>query len=129
MKEPRWLLLDAVKAVHQMLIAHHGGVPGIREVHLLESALYRPQQLIAYGDDCTIPGLAAAYCYGLARNHPFVDGNKRIALTAAAMFLDLNGHTLNAPEADAVVMIERLAGGKVDEKDLIEWFAANTKAR
>ena len=127
MKEPKWLLTEAVVAVHRMLIADHGGLPGIRDASLLESALFRPQQLIAYGDDYTIPGLAAGYCFGLARNHPFVDGNKRIALTAAAMFLLLNGYTLDAPEADAVVMIEQLAAGKITEQDLATWFADHAK--
>ena len=129
MREPKWLIPEAVVAVHQMLIAAHGGLPGVRDASLLESALYRPQQLIAYGDDYTFPGLAAGYCFGLARNHPFVDGNKRMALTASAMFLELNGYTLDASEADAVVVLEQLAAGKITEEDLTAWFAANTKTK
>ena len=113
--------------MQQMLIAAHGGLPGVRDVSLLESALYRPWQLIACDGECAIPASATAYCFGLARNHPFVDGNKRIALTASAVFLELNGYTLDASEADAVVVLEQLAAGAVGEKDLAAWFATNTR--
>ncbi len=125
MKEPKWLLQETVTAVHQMLIAEHGGLPGIRDLPLLESALSRPQQLIAYGDEYGIPELTATYCYGLARNHPFVDGYKRVALTIAGVFISLNGYELDASEAEAVVMIEELASGKIAEEHLAAWFADN----
>lgn len=125
MKEPKWLLLETVVAVHQVLIADHGGLPGIRDLALLESALSRPRQQVAYGDDYGLPELAAAYCYGLARNHPFVDGNKRVALTIAGVFLAMNGFEFDASEAEAVVMIEQLASGKIEEADLAAWFADN----
>jgi len=121
-KEPTWLLLDLVVAVHQMLLAEHGGAGGLRDKALLESALARPRHQFEYGDGPSIFSLTASYCYGLARNHPFVDGNKRIALTAAAVFLEINGYAFNAPEAEAVVMIRQLAAGQLSEKELSGWF-------
>jgi len=122
MKEPMWVIQELVLAVHQMLVAEHGGIPGIRDQALLDSALARPQQKATYESDTDIFELAAAYSYGLARNHPFVDGNKRIALTIAAVFLELNGFTLNAPEAEAVIMYQRLAAGELEEDELAEWL-------
>ncbi len=122
MKEPVWVLQDTTVAVHQMLLAEHGGLPGIRDEALLDSALNRPQQHFAYGDDFSIFELAASYSYGLAKNHPFVDGNKRVALTVAAIFLELNGYSLDAPEAEAVVIFEKLAAGNLIESDLASWL-------
>ncbi|MCG8048573.1 MAG: type II toxin-antitoxin system death-on-curing family toxin [Candidatus Thiodiazotropha endolucinida] len=122
MKEPVWVLHEVVIAVHQSLLAEHGGAPGIRDESLLESALSRPRQRFEYSDEPSIFDLAASYCYGLANNHPFVDGNKRIALTIAALFLDLNGYSLTAPEPNAVVIIEELAAGNLSEDDLSSWF-------
>ena len=122
MKEPVWVLPELVLAVHQMLVAEHGGLPGIRDQALLDSALARPQQKAAYESEASIFELAAAYSYGLARNHPFVDGNKRIALTIAAVFLELNGVTLNAPEAEAVIVYQQLAAGEIGENSLAEWL-------
>ena len=122
MKEPIWLVPELVLAVHQMLVAEHGGLPGIRDQALLDSALARPQQKATYENEADIFELAAAYSYGLARNHPFVDGNKRIALTIAAIFLELNGSTLNAPEAETVIMYQRLAAGDLEENVLAEWL-------
>ncbi|MCA9233325.1 MAG: type II toxin-antitoxin system death-on-curing family toxin [Chromatiaceae bacterium] len=122
MKEPVWVLPELVLAVHQMLVAEHGGLPGIRDQALLDSALARPQQKAAYESEASIFELAAAYSYGLARNHPFVDGNKRIALTIAAVFLELNGLTLNAPEAEAVIVYQQLAAGEIGENSLAEWL-------
>ncbi|MCU7863046.1 MAG: type II toxin-antitoxin system death-on-curing family toxin [Candidatus Thiodiazotropha sp. (ex Lucinoma borealis)] len=122
MKEPVWVLQEIVIAVHQSLLAEHGGAPGIRDEALLESALNRPRQRFKYTDEPSIFDLAASYCYGLANNHPFIDGNKRIALTIAAMFLELNGCSLNAPEPNAVVIIEELAAGNLSEDDLSTWF-------
>ncbi|MCP5304391.1 MAG: type II toxin-antitoxin system death-on-curing family toxin [Chromatiaceae bacterium] len=122
MKEPVWVLPELVLAVHQMLVAEHGGLPGIRDQALLDSALARPQQKAAYESEASIFELAAAYSYGLARNHPFVDGNKRIALTIAAVFLELNGLTLNALEAEAVIVYQQLAAGEIGENSLAEWL-------
>ena len=123
MKEPIWVLQDTVTAVHQMLLAEHGGLSGIRDETLLESALARPHQLFAYTENISITRLAAAYSLGLAKNHPFVDGNKRVALTVAAAFLELNGYALDAPESEAVVIFEELAAGNLDETSLANWFS------
>lgn len=120
--EIRWVLPQVVTAIHQMLIAEHGGLPGIRDQGLLDSALARPRQQAAYGKKNSVFQLAAAYSYGLARNHPFVDGNKRIALTVAAVFLEINGYSLNAPEAEAVIIYQQLADGRLTEERLAEWM-------
>ena len=122
MKEPVWILRDVVIAIHQMLLAEHGGLSGIRDETLLDSALTRPQQRFAYDDNFSLFKLAASYSHGLSKNHPFVDGNKRIALTVAAIFLELNGYNLDAPEAEAVVIFEKLAAGNLSEGDLATWF-------
>ena len=129
MKEPIWVLQDTAIAVHQMLLAEHGGLSGIRDETLLNSALARPLQHFTYNSDISITELAASYSYGLAKNHPFIDGNKRIALTIAAIFLELNGYSLNAPEAEAVVIFEKLAAGNLNENNLATWFkdSANLK--
>ena len=133
MKEPAWLLPEVVTAVHRMLLAEHGGAHGIRDSVLLESALNRPRQRFEYADDPSIFDLAASYCFGLAKNHPFVDGNKRIAFTVSAIFLEINGYSLDAPEPDAVVIIEELAAGNLTEDDLSnwlqEWSKSNANAR
>ncbi len=124
MSEPLWLAIDAVRAIHQELIAEYGGSPGIRDVGLLESAFARPRQLLAYGD----PGLfelAAAYAFGIVRNHPFVDGNKRTGMMAAYVFLRINGYRLEASEAEAVVVFQDLAAGEIDEAVLAKWIEAN----
>jgi death-on-curing protein len=122
MKEPIWVLRDTVIAVHQMLLAEHAGLAGIRDEALLDSALSRPQQFFAYGDEPSLFDLAASYSYGLALNHPFLDGNKRVALTIAAVFLELNNYSLDATEAEAVITFEHLAAGKLTEKQLASWL-------
>ncbi|HHS99458.1 MAG TPA: type II toxin-antitoxin system death-on-curing family toxin, partial [Thiomicrospira sp.] len=88
MNEPLWILPEAVKAVHQLLITKHGGLLGIRDQGLLVSALARAPQHFAYTDSCTLFNLAAAYSFGIVRNHPFIDGNKRVALTIGLLFLE-----------------------------------------
>lgn len=122
MKEPVWVLHEVVISIHQMLLAEHGGAPGIRDQALLESALNRPQQRYIYDENTSLFSLASAYGYGIARNHPFVDGNKRVALTVAAIFLEINGYSLNAPEPNTVVIIEELAAGKLTEDDFSGWL-------
>ncbi len=125
-QEPKWLLVDAVLAMHKMLIAEHGGAAELRDRGLLESALARPQNLFGYEDPKpSLTRLAASYAFGIAKNHPFVDGNKRVALTAAAVFLEIHGQTLGAAEADAVITFERLAAGELDETELGKWFDDN----
>ena len=122
MTDPVWILPEVVIAVHQMLIAEHGGSLGIRDRGLLESALNRPRQRLSYGNDSSMLDLAASYSYGLAQNHPFVDGNRGVALTTAGVFLELNGFSLDAKEADASVIFEQLAAGTLTEERLSKWF-------
>jgi death-on-curing protein len=120
--EPVWVLPELVQAVHQILLAEHGGLPGIRDQALLDSALVRPQQKAAYDNRTSVFELAAAYSYGLARNHPFIDGNKRIALTVAAVFLELNGFSLDAPQPETVLVYQQLASGSLTEEELSLWI-------
>lgn len=127
MKEPNWLSEAGVRSAHAALIAEHGGSDGIRDEGLLQSALARPRNLLAYGEP-TIFALAAAYGFGIARNHPFIDGNKRAALIAIIMFLLRNGHRLMAPEAEAVVVIRDLAAGSLSEDELAAWIEASATA-
>ena len=117
-RTPIWILASVVKAVHQELISTHGGLPGNRDEALLDSALTRPLNLFACSPRASITKLAAWYCIGLAKNHPFMDGNKRIALTIGATFLALNGYTLKAPETDAVISFNQVAAGSMDELTL-----------
>ncbi len=127
MSEPKWLDIEAVRAIHQQLIAAYGGLAGVRDIELLESAIARPRQMVAYG----APGmseLGAAYAFAIIRNHPFLDGNKRTALMAAYTFLQINGIELDAPEPEAAVMIRDLASGKIGEADIARWIEANAKA-
>jgi death on curing protein len=119
--EPIWLTSDLAKAFHARQLRLFGGPPGIRDEGALESALGRSVNHSAYEHD-DLPELAAAYAFGIARNHPFVDGNKRAALLALVTFLGLNGIDFRADEAEAVVMIRGLAAGEVDEAGLTRWI-------
>lgn len=111
---------DAI-AFHAEQIAQFGGQPGTRDLGLLESAMHRPRNRAAYGK-ATVFDLAAAYAFGIARNHPYIDGNKRTALVCCFTFLELNARTVTAPEADAVVAFLALAAGKLSEADLAAWL-------
>jgi death-on-curing protein len=122
MNEPKWILDEAVVTIHQMLIAEHGGMLGIYDMKLLQSALARPKQRLAYEPEATVFELAASYAFGLAKNHPFVDGNKRVALTISATFLEINGFSLEASEPEAVMIFEQLAAGQLTEDELAKWF-------
>jgi death-on-curing protein len=124
-----WVWIDAqvVLAIHDEQIAEHGGATGLRDAGLLESALARPQNLAGYGSPDAAE-LAAAYAFGLARNHPFVDGNKRTALVLAELFLALNDHGLRAPDEDCVSTILALAAGTLGEADLADWMRARMTA-
>ncbi|MDP1933041.1 MAG: type II toxin-antitoxin system death-on-curing family toxin [Gammaproteobacteria bacterium] len=126
MKEPKWLIHTVVSHIHSLLLAEHGGPDGIRDKSLLQSALDRPQNKFAYETDRTPHDLAAAYTFGIGRNHPFVDGNKRTAFMCGALFLELNGFLVTASEADTVVVIESVAAGLIDEFRLAEWFRLNS---
>ena len=118
--------MAAVNAIHLELIAEYGGLPGVRDQNLLESALERPRNLFAY-EDPSLFELAAAYAFGLAKNHPFVDGNKRMAMAGMAVFLELNGYELIADKADAIETILSLAAGKLSQRDLATWIRRNSR--
>ena len=122
MSEPIWLSIELVIAIHDRQLREFGGPPGIRDRGALESALTRAQNRWAYeGGD--LPTLAAAYAFGVARNHPFTDGNKRAALLSMVTFLGLNGIDFVADEAETVVLFRDLAAGLVDEAGVVRWIA------
>jgi death-on-curing protein len=121
-KEPAWLTRDVILAVQDELLARLGGLAGIRDEGLLDSALARPQQVFAYEESISTFHLAAVYAHGLVKNHPFMDGNKRIGLMTAYIFLGINGYELDAPEEQAVVQTLALAAGDVAEAEYAEWL-------
>lgn len=108
-------------AIHREQIAEHGGGQGVRDHALLESAMSRPINLAAYGDP-DLPDLAASYAFGIARNHPFVDGNKRTAAVVSEAFVDLNGRELSATDAEITVAFFDLAAGDTSEAEMADWF-------
>jgi death-on-curing protein len=126
MSEPVWVMRSVIDAMHDMQLAEHGGASGVRDEGLLESALARPQNLHVYGES-NLCALAAAYAFGLARNHPNVDGNKRTAFLAAYVFLKINGISLTATEIDATAAMLNLASGTIDEGSFAVWLRANTQ--
>jgi death-on-curing protein len=117
----RWVGAAVVYAVHDRQLAEHGGRSGIRDRNAVEAALARPQQLVSYGEP-DIADLAAAYAYGLARNHGFMDGNKRTAWVVARLFLADNGYQLHFDPVEAVRITEALAAGTIEERQLAQWF-------
>jgi death on curing protein len=125
-----WVWLDpaVLMAVHEEQLAEHGGAAGLRDATLLESALARPKNLAHYGepDACA---LAASYAFGLARNHPFIDGNKRTAFVALELFLELNGLTLQAEDGNCVLTMLALAAGDFDEATFAAWLRDHIAAR
>lgn len=121
--EPKWLTLGIVKGLHLQAIAAAGGSTGIRDEGLLQSAIDRPRNHYAYGDDPTIHSLAAHYCFGIVRNHPFIDGNKRTGILASAVFLDLNGYAFRPDEAEAANIVIALAASDMDEGVFSAWIA------
>ena len=127
MTEPKWVLDDVVLAIHSILLAEHGGGPGLRDSDLLASALGRPKNKFAYDSSATLYDLAAAYSFAIAKNHPFVDGNKRTAFMCGSLFLELNQSQLVASEPDASITFESLAAGNITESELATWFKANTR--
>ena len=126
MKEPHWILDEVVEAIHLMLLAEHGGQDGIRDQLLLSSALNRPKDKFIYNENTSLFELAAAYSFGITKNHPFIDGNKRTAFTVGALFLEINGIKLKATEVDATITFEELASSRINENELAEWFTKNT---
>lgn len=125
MSEPVWVRRDVLELLHDESIAAHGGAPGLRDEGLFESALARPKNLFAYEGVAGIVRLAAVYAFGLAKNHPFVDGNKRIAFIACGLFLRLNGLRLSAPQAEAALTFFALAAGTISEDELARWLGKN----
>ena len=126
MKRPSWLLRDTVIVLHEQLIATFGGSAGIRDEGLLDSALARPVNRFALGKP-TIFDLAAAYSFGLVKNHAFIDGNKRIGFAAAVVFLEANGSMFEAAEADAVLRTLALAASDMTESAYADWLKANSR--
>ncbi len=127
MNEPKWVLEEAAKAIHDMLLLEHGGDEGVRDIALLESALNRAPQKFAYDSKATVYELAAAYSFGIAKNHPFVDGNKRTAFMTGVIFLEINGYKFVASECESTVIFEGLAGSKISEPELSMWLEQNSK--
>ena len=124
MSEIVWLTSDLVQAIHAQQLKLFGGPPGLRDEGALESALGRPINRVGYGEP-DLAELAAAYAFGIAKNHPFIDGNKRAALLALVTFLGLNDIDFVVDEAEAVLMIRGLAAGKIDESGLTRWIRDN----
>ena len=129
MPEIIWLLEEAVRAIHERQISEHGGSSGVRVEGLLLSALARPQHLLAYGDPPPdAAALADGYAFGIARNHPFIDGNKRTALVAARTFLLINGYDLEANQEEKYLTFLRLAEGSLSEEELTAWMRGRLKS-
>ena len=122
----RWIRLGEATAIHAEQIAEHGGLDGIRDQGLLESAMARAENLAVYGEP-DVCDLTAAYAYGLARNHPFADGNKRTAFVVSATFLILNGRDLTATEVEVVETFLKLAAGELTEAELAGWFRVRSR--
>lgn len=129
MTEPRWVERLVADAVHLDQLREHGGKAGVRDENALESALARPRQVWHYDTDVDLPTLAAAYGFGLCRNHPYHDGNKRVAFIVTVVFLELNGLAFDAEEAEVVTTMVALAAGHLPEDELAAWLRAHTRKR
>jgi death-on-curing protein len=128
MDDPIWISQTLAMAIHKRQLAEHGGLDGVRDPGLLESALARPRHLFAYNDPTPhLPALAASYAYGVARNHPFIDGNKRTAAVVCETFLELNGLTIDAGDAEMYPIFLDLAAGSLSEEALATWLTAHTR--
>ncbi len=128
MKNWRWISKQALLLLHAESLAEHGGGQGMRNEGLLDSALARPQNLVAYGDP-DFAELAASYGVGVAKNHPFVDGNKRAALLATGLFLYINGYRLTASQADTTITMLSVAAGELSEEAFAAWLRQHCAAR
>jgi len=126
MKAPVWVRRDVVLAVQEMLLAEHGGAAGLRDEGMLDSALGRPANLFAYGKP-TVTELAASYTFGLVKNHPFIDGNKRIGFATGILFLELNGYSFTASEVDAVLKTLALAASEMTESASAALIKTNSR--
>lgn len=129
MTEPVWLSRQVILLLHAEGLAEHGGLDGVRDPGMLDGALARPQNLMAYEGETDLCRLAAAYAYGLAKNHPFADGNKRAAFIAAVVFLELNDISVDVPEAEAIAAVLDLAAGELPEAGFAAWLSDNTRKR
>lgn len=129
MKEPRWLPIAAAFAIHADQITIHGGAPGLNDRGLLESALDRPRNRFHYEPGSDLCRLAAAYGFGIAKNHPFNDGNKRVTFQMMYTFLGLNGLSIDAQEEEVVSLMRAVAGGETGEMELASWLRDHTVAR
>ena len=123
----QWVTVDVAVTAHSEQLAEHGGGDGLRDERLLDSAMARPRNLAAYGEP-DAAALAAAYAFGIARNHPFVDGNKRTAAVISEAFLILNGYQLTASDAEMVVAFVALAAGELSEDEMADWFRERVEA-
>ena len=123
--EPRWISKKALLLLHEESLADFGGARGLRDDGLLESALARPQNAYAYKPESTIAELPASYAFGLAKNHAFVDGNKRSAFLSIGLFLAINGYRLKADQVDAIQTMLSVASGQLNEEGLAAWIARN----
>jgi death-on-curing protein len=128
-KEPLWIEKRDVVAIHDRLLAIHGGAAGLRDQALLESAIVRPRQHHAYAGTTDFVAMAALYTAGIVRNHPFVDGNKRTGFVIGVLFLELHGFDFKASEEDATQAVIALAAGKFDETSYTAWLRRNVKRR
>ena len=126
MKKPVWLDREVALAIHELMLAQHGGLAGVRDEGLLESALSKPRNLFAYGKP-TVAQLATSYAAGIIRNHPFLDGNKRTGFMLAATFMELNGLTLTASEESVVQQTLALAAGELKEASYAAWLKENSR--
>ncbi len=124
MTEPLWIAIDDCIAMHEMMLAHHGGLAGLRDKGLLESALAKPKNLFVYGKPSRAM-MAASYAAGIILNHPFLDGNKRTGFLVAAVFLEVNGYVFTASEESVIENALALAAGKLMEKDYADWLKRN----
>jgi death-on-curing protein len=129
MTEPIWVLIESVKAIHNRQIAEHGGTTGVRDSELLESALAKPKNIYLYSkSQSSIPSLASAYAYAISKNHPFLDGNKRVALVVSIAFMKLNGWRVMASQEILYTTFWNLAAGKISEDELLLWFESVSKS-
>lgn len=128
MDDPIWISRELALAIHARQLAEHGGADGVRDEGLLDSALGRPRNRFAYEDPTpSIPALAASYAFGIARNHAFIDGNKRTAYVVCRTFLLLNGFDLTADRVERYTTFLSLAEGSLGEPDLVAWLTAHTR--
>ncbi len=128
-KSPVWIDERDVLAVHDRLLALHGGVAGLRDRGLLESALARPRQHFSYAENTGVIEMASLYTAGIIRNHPFIDGNKRAGFTAGILFLELNGFDFVASEEEVIRTVLALAASDLDEAGYVDWLRSNVKRR